>query len=288
MSSAPASLVQHSRTWSPMAPRWSALRAAVSLPSGLPPPFGWPPARGLDRAFGGCGLSQLLTELFQRVLERSAVRRRILRHIRLRRHAWWRRRRWHRRRWQRQRLLGLYRRGWRGRCRRRRRRRNDVRRRRRLRRRCRDRRCWRGRCRLHVHLRRRGRRRGGGGGGSTGSGFGGSATGGAGGAASCDGAGTLACSGACIDDLAVPVNTIATAVSGGASSFGAADGRPSSRNRITATCTTAEMTRPIRKRGVMPGGLCPILSPRRNICCSTQQSPYLRWPEAGVAAGAEP
>src|SRR5271156_2965548 len=36
-----------------MAPRWSADNAAVSLPSGLPPPFGAPPCCGLDWERGG-------------------------------------------------------------------------------------------------------------------------------------------------------------------------------------------------------------------------------------------
>ena len=36
-SSAPGSLVQHSRTFSPMAPRWSADSLSVSVPLGLPP-----------------------------------------------------------------------------------------------------------------------------------------------------------------------------------------------------------------------------------------------------------
>src|SRR5580698_1629736 len=51
--SAPASLVQHSRTCAPISPRCAALSALVSLLAGLPPLFGWPPARGLGCARGG-------------------------------------------------------------------------------------------------------------------------------------------------------------------------------------------------------------------------------------------
>ncbi len=38
----------------------------------------------------------------------------------------------------------------------------------------------------------------------------------------------------------MPWNTIATVVSGGSSSFGVNDGRPSSRTSSTATCSSAE------------------------------------------------
>src|ERR1700691_3816038 len=50
---APESLVQHSCTCAPIAPRCAALKASVSLLAGLPPLSGCPPARGFGRALGG-------------------------------------------------------------------------------------------------------------------------------------------------------------------------------------------------------------------------------------------